>query len=1342
MTNNLTANFACSVYEVGETLPAGKSVGDFKDYPIVVGSVVNDEYSETLDSATIRLSQVALKDRLTTIQPYQCVRVFDKSGNTNIDQVMLVDSYEEKENNITKGSRFFGYTINLMSQTKWLEKFQCPNLVITHTVNSDGTTTAKTIFDKIYEYAQLFIPKMKMAYDDNGTTKWHYEPLIRVPGSPNANLGVLPRDIVNGTLIITQEGNLKFVYEALNCFSFTLTESVQGDGWTNIYLTNNLPFAVTFPDGFKIGEYREDGEDSDISFYNGDRTIQPYETIFVDNVSDSATSISLYFETEKEIVPSIDLTEEQEENDFVNRFNVRCADMAFTAPTLRQLFTALMQQVGCIPTVKNRTLGFLDFQKPGVPFAQTGNDYYLDNTVNYVSRSLSSDSYVNTLVNISEQVLDSGNEVISETLCFRDSGNVLLQQEKNLYLETSFPIYKVNKCIMHGPGKFDGFVSSGYGCFTPLSQTPWEYSDVDMPQCYYGCSYIALENNIKEITWTISIATDSPSVGFTVRNCKLLFLGKRYSGGFYTIGEQTISDFTITPSNSTRENIRLADNDADYRFDVLNYKKTFTSGNSSIVGFTISGTFVNNTNGKTQDFTFYKFTTQDEDQSQQSSIDCFAPFDNSVAGHLPMGAAVVRYKLNNLVLDRELDISKLIVESQQRELLSRDYLMMSIELNISNQNTSITTDKLSKYVYGTVGYTIGSTKISGFSEVYSKGYGTVFGWIQENFTYIENITSALCYDNTQVEKAIQKNFPNLPIVEIRGAYASGSRGLGQGTYRVNDFKFYNPNEALNNPLNPYSNKPFFSTFWFDIYYQPLNSFNMSYVKSLEDVDIPLEQYDSNASGVSDFDRLSLNEQEQVDRIGNETLTISQRATDYLQVRDFSQGPLIYKDDTDRDGDMDENDNGIDYVIFKRSFAIKNNCFNVSYVGSKDAILKDYFTSIRTKYRAYQYINVGQSTTRKEKDVIYVRISTDRYDGDNKVWLGAYSYFNEGNMQNFIYDINNQSSDAKISYECEKDIGKVWSSGSYLTETQTIKNSVSIITTSNTMGFIYQYMDYIGVGPYINQITQVVQFSKDEKLGGIPQQWHIWADGYNEKHTVSFVSSIDFYNNNVAEGVSSRVKKIQKSPIVDSSYLDLEGSEHNIFSICDDNSVTPTNYKAIKRTFYKDPFELINHTVQFIYYAPNKDVLFGEDFIAGAPLVGRFDHPFNALIGTNDFSLKTTEYNYSTNDSLYYGSSINDYISRGMNSITITWPTGKTVVKLCYRTYRSGNSKLIDIAVFKRPSNNEATTTFYFSFNDTKTDYVLEDKDGILYRRYKVSTYTTEENCPRTVVDLYPNDEEE
>ena len=116
-----------------------------KAYHVVSGAVYNEEYNETLDSLAIVLDNVAKADRLQ-IHPYDFVRVENVGDGLPFNVEMLVDNWVESEENIAQ--HIYKYQINLMSETKLLEKTQCPNIAITHS-EIEGK---KDIFEKISQF--------------------------------------------------------------------------------------------------------------------------------------------------------------------------------------------------------------------------------------------------------------------------------------------------------------------------------------------------------------------------------------------------------------------------------------------------------------------------------------------------------------------------------------------------------------------------------------------------------------------------------------------------------------------------------------------------------------------------------------------------------------------------------------------------------------------------------------------------------------------------------------------------------------------------------------------------------------------------------------------------------------------------------------------------------------------------------------------------------------------------------------------------------------------------------------------------------------------------------------
>ena len=102
--------------------------GDFVQYEVANGSVFNFDYNETLDSATVLIPHVKLKDRLWRIKPYDFVRVYDKAsgndpvrpGRYSFDKNYLIDNFNETEENIHE--HIFSYTRSVLCDKISAEK--------------------------------------------------------------------------------------------------------------------------------------------------------------------------------------------------------------------------------------------------------------------------------------------------------------------------------------------------------------------------------------------------------------------------------------------------------------------------------------------------------------------------------------------------------------------------------------------------------------------------------------------------------------------------------------------------------------------------------------------------------------------------------------------------------------------------------------------------------------------------------------------------------------------------------------------------------------------------------------------------------------------------------------------------------------------------------------------------------------------------------------------------------------------------------------------------------------------------------------------------------------------
>lgn len=120
--------------------------------------------------------------------------------------------------------------------------------------------------------------------------------------------------------------------------------------------------------------------------------------------------------------------------------NVMAPEMSLNSPTLRELLSRLMIVKDMIPVVKDNLITGMDISKRNGPFDTKG--------CSYVSSSLSSENYYDNLrTSYSNALAEDKSCRYVEYLGFRNSNDPLLTLE-NMRVETSFPIYKINKMYM------------------------------------------------------------------------------------------------------------------------------------------------------------------------------------------------------------------------------------------------------------------------------------------------------------------------------------------------------------------------------------------------------------------------------------------------------------------------------------------------------------------------------------------------------------------------------------------------------------------------------------------------------------------------------------------------------------------------------------------------------------------------------------------------------------------------------------------------------------------------------------------------------------------------------
>lgn len=713
-------------------------------------------------------------------------------------------------------------------------------------------------------------------------------------------------------------------------------------------------------------------------------------------------------------------------------------DISLSQPTMREALTALMSQIGCIPRVINGVLTYLDLRETPVAWGDVAG-------LNYTERSMSSDSFVTQLVNLGDNILDTSNNVLHETIGFRDTGNALLKQQSNLFLNTRYPIYNVSKMVLHA--------------YVRVSMT---FSNI-RPSIYQGNVIISLSGT----TLTIQIDPD----------------GKTLTG---------IHVYTFTASGY------------GYAYQII----ATPSDISTITTLTYTVP-INAEAGISFGFQGYDVTA----------------FFSSWINSAPVKDFYTYFSA---------DLSSLCVEQGKRSLLNTDFVAMSTSVSSTGQ--------LAQYYEGTVGYTIGDTKITGFSSTYS--YTPSGAWWSVEKTYIENIMDNLIgFLGTSGYKAFadwdtifslfgipnENNILSLYSENVGVLYTSIAR---------------QPSGFANNFYSPAST-PNYTNLFFDIEYQPLNSLAIKYDKTEDVADFPIQQLDMKQNGISCFDDLSNAETDKANRLGNSITSINQRVNSASDIQALN---TLY-DGTD--------------TVFKRTISYRLNYFDINYYASKDYIIRNYSTAIQTKYRASQYIDYGQSIVRKENIKIYAYLSKTQYTGRNTL----VSFGNNAGSYLFAGLTGDTCNSIRYAYETI--------SGT------SMKSEVSVCTYGSDILLSFQDFDNVSPGIYITP-------GKYQEAIGLPQSWYIWETYTGRKF--GFVDNISYVVNGIWNIVTSEIdtyyQNIWQEPLIKTGMV----------------SSTAVSVDFNPPEWYKDGAEVLNTTAQFELLSD--EVEWTSMLARLSPLVGR------------------------------------------------------------------------------------------------------------------------------------------
>ena len=737
--------------------------------------------------------------------------------------------------------------------------------------------------------------------------------------------------------------------------------------------------------------------------------------------------------------------------------SAKCADVMMSKPTLRQCLTTLMSQVGCIPVVRHRKLSYLNLG------AKRG--FFLPPSEGSVRRSASSDSWVNSLITESSQCVDKDSECVVESLCFRDKDGVLLRQTQNLKLETRYPIYSVKKLTMNayvkGTANFN-VLRGGAGIFSGIGGLGTN----SVPASLHGALIVVYSGSKLQIIPWCQETTGVLSASGT----------RRFHQVLASVNEDGSLSQKKTLDNSAAvsfSNAKQSDPSTWSAVSADTFPDSDYSGNEvTLISMRFDGAItVNGVAWEPQEinpnFGFLTDSAAGTSATHDSYKNYFSAFDYNQGAWEGQKCPVGYYKKSPAGQEygfyTSQDITPLCVEASKRAQLDADFLSMPAWGSI---------EEMSKYVYATVGYSIGGSEISGFSSTYTQSKG----WWDETKTYIEN------------------------IVDSTGMSRQGVNAFYGGAIPQEYLVYMFDNQQIANPFfNERHNM--FSVMFFDVEYVPLIQAKAAYEK--EDAPLALEQLDSAESGVSDMDSVSALEEQKADRLGNPVWSM------HIRVPRLQGLPSLNSAWGDR-------------VAFKRTLKLGANAIDAEYTFSKDYVLRNYFTSITTKYRAYEYVDYSQSIERKELVKAYIRLCPKDGGNAKNVFPASQTFALAQNARGFINSLEGRQNASK----------RLTGAGYYLGKYD-VENELSAVCTGSKCVLTAKEYDNVSDGPYVDgtYLKSDGDYYSDP-LGGIPQRWYESRGAEVPRiifHTTGKKLRPEAWGSDADAYVSEHVRDVQKYP---------------------------------------------------------------------------------------------------------------------------------------------------------------------------------------------------------------------
>ena len=528
------------------------------------------------------------------------------------------------------------------------------------------------------------------------------------------------------------------------------------------------------------------------------------------------------------------------------------------------------------------------------------------------------------------------------------------------------------------------------------------------------------------------------------------------------------------------------------------------------------------------------------------------------------------------------DVTKLVQLNTKRDLLSQDW----DDLHRSKIPQNI--DDMAKYKFCTVGYDIGSKYITGWGDMYS--YPTF--WNDNKYTYIQNIASKLDYfypTGINDPKYIGNCFA--PGAVVFSALPANFWSIMIAGTNVSDEDKSATEKFFSTVVSPFTNPSLkLKSFFFIVDYEGFYNGALIHTKDNSRDDITIN--DNASESLTLIEQDGVFQHEKVNRFGNKALQIEARYDSFYKKDE--NGDLV--ENLKQVGDVMNSSYEKDIVIYHREYSIWDNCINCVYYGTKNYVLKNYFTSVYARYRTWNLMSYNESVQRSEniKNMILLDPEKSYYDGVSDSLFNNFSEKNDyiSKVLSFLNGWTETNIVGLLEYSVDDSIDSAY----ILKNNKKYAADMNSFVSKNSMCFNMRMFDNYSQGVFISKAEPFIATSYDPETGepitnekwyekafnffnvhddysGSKQDWLSVVDsnvtGYAEK--MGFYVSHKIKNSYLPDdnfsGISENyVKELYSKKILRIPYINVEDSDM---------------YDKIgtERNFYKDNKEILDVTMQ-------------------------------------------------------------------------------------------------------------------------------------------------------------------